>query len=365
MKARTKPVLTISELLVERGGNVILDVPELILSAGEVLAVIGPNGAGKTTLLTAVLGLQKSISKGSVARGGLSFPGTPSHLYRRGFAMVFQDSLLFNGTVSENVASGLKIRGFGRSAIKKTVSEQLERFGIAALRDRRAHSLSGGEAQRVSLARALATSPEILLLDEPFASLDTPTRESILDDLEMALSGSDTAVMLVTHDRVEALRLADSVIVLAKGRILQRGETIDVLRRPANEFVASFAGTETVVAGRVVRSGGGLVVVSASGVEIEAAGDAHKGQRVAVCIRPENIVVSTGTRSRTSARNSFAGRIVRLLPMAHFHKAVIDCGFSLVAYITHHSIEEMGLREGGRVHVSFKATSVHLIKKER
>ncbi len=364
MKPRAKAALTVKDLLVERGGAVILDVPELALAAGEVLAVIGPNGAGKTTLLTSVLGLQKSISSGTVARGEFTFPGTPPHVYRRGFAMVFQDSLLFNGTVFDNVASGLRIRGLGRREVEKTVHEQLERFGVAALRNRKAHSLSGGEARRVSLARALATSPEILLLDEPFASLDAPARESILDDLEKALSGSRTAVMLVTHDRIEALRLADTLLVLEKGRILQKGGTIDVLRRPASEFVASFAGTETVVAGKVARSGGGIVVVAAAGVEIEAAGEAYRGQRVALCIRPENIVLAAGGGKKTSARNSFTGRITRLLPMAHFYKAVIDCGFPLVAYVTHRSMEEMGLREGLRVNASFKATSVHIKKQE-
>lgn len=364
MKTRETPVLEVRDLRVVRGGTTILDVPEFSLAAGEVVAVIGPNGAGKTTMLSAVLGLRQTSGEGMVARGGLRFPGTPPHLYRRGFSMVFQDSLLFNTTVYENVASGLRIRGVSRREIGRIVTEQLERFGVAALSGRKAHSLSGGEAQRVSLARAFATSPEILLLDEPFASLDTPARESILDDLEKALSGSRTAVLLVTHDRVEALRLADSIIVLEKGRILQKGETIDVLRRPASEFVASFAGTETVVAGRVVRSGGGVVVASASGVEIEAAGEAYRGQRVALCIRPENIVISTGGRTRTSARNAFTGRVARLLPMAHYYKAVIDCGFPLVAFITHQSMEEMGLREGGRVHASFKATSVHMIKKE-
>ncbi len=364
MKPRTAPVLEVRNLRVVRGGAVILDVPEFSLAAGEVVAVIGPNGAGKTTMLSAILGLQKSFMDGVVVRGGLKFPGTPPHLYRRGFSMVFQDSLLFNTTLYDNVASGLRIRGLSRREIGRIVSEQLERFGIAALSGRKAQSLSGGEAQRASLARAFATAPEILLLDEPFASLDTPAREAILDDLEKVLSGSRTAVILVTHDRVETLRLADSIMVLDKGKILQRGPTIDVLRRPGSEFVASFAGTETVVAGKVVRSGGGVVVVSASGVEIEAAGEAHRGQRVALCIRPENIVIATGSRARTSARNAFTGRIVRLLPMPHYYKAVIDCGFPLVAYITQHSMEEMGLREGGRVHASFKATSVHLIKKE-
>ncbi|HSV95671.1 MAG TPA: ABC transporter ATP-binding protein [Spirochaetota bacterium] len=365
MKRHEYPVLEVRDLRVVRGGAAILDVPGFTLAAGEVVAVIGPNGAGKTTLLSAVLGLQKSSGDGMVARGSLRFPGTPPHVYRRGFSMVFQDPLLFNTTVYDNVASGLRFRGASRRDIDRIVSGQLERFGIASLRGRKARSLSGGEARRVSLARAFATDPEILLLDEPFASLDAPARESILEDLEKALAGSRTAALLVTHDRVEALRLADSIIALDKGRILQSGATIDVLRRPASEFVASFAGTETVVEGRVVRSGGGIVVVSASGVEIEAAGEAHGGQRVALCIRPENIVIATVNRARTSARNAFTGRVVRLIPMPHYHKVVIDCGFTLVAYITHHSIEEMGLCEGGRINASFKATAVHLIKKER
>ncbi len=138
MKTRETPVLEARDLLVVRGGTTILDVPEFSLAAGEVVAVIGPNGAGKTTMLSAVLGLRQTSGEGMVARGGLRFPGTPPHLYRRGFSMVFQDSLLFNTTVYENVASGLRIRGVSRREIGRIVTEQLERFGVAALSGRKA-----------------------------------------------------------------------------------------------------------------------------------------------------------------------------------------------------------------------------------
>ena len=146
--------------------------------------------------------------------------------------MVFQEPLLFDTTVFENVASGLKIRGMRGPEIQEIVRENLERFGIAHLPDRSARKISGGEAQRVALARAFATRPETLLLDEPFASLDPPTRECLLDDLESILRQTKTTTLMATHDRMEALRLSDRIAVMNQGRILQVGPPAEVMNHP-------------------------------------------------------------------------------------------------------------------------------------
>ena len=143
--------------------------------------------------------------------------------YRRRLAMVFQEPLLFDTTVFNNVASGLRIRGMKRSEIDGIVAEQLERFGISHLRGRSARTLSGGEAQRASLARAFATRPEILFLDEPFASVDQPSSEALIEDLQAVLRKTGTTAILATHDRMEALRLSDRIAVMKDGRILQIG----------------------------------------------------------------------------------------------------------------------------------------------
>lgn len=232
-------ILEARDLKVIRGGSVLIDVSELTIIEGETLSLIGPNGAGKTTLLQALSYLTKPSA------GQILFRGEPvgtfhSALdYRRKLAMVFQEPLLFDTTVEGNVIAGLKIRGMAGSEARKIAEKQLERFGIAHLRDRSAKTLSGGEAQRASLARAFAISPEILFLDEPFAALDPPTRESVVTDLEKVLAETKTTSIMATHDRNEALRLSDRIAVMGDGRIAQIDRAGVIMNRPVNEFVAS------------------------------------------------------------------------------------------------------------------------------
>jgi tungstate transport system ATP-binding protein len=278
--------------------------------------------------------------------------------------MVFQEPLLFDTTVFNNVSSGLKIRGMEKSEIHSRVTEQLERFGIIHLRTRSAKTLSGGEAQRTSLARAFALQPEILLLDEPFASLDPPTRSALIEDLESVLQQTRTTTIFATHDRLEALRLSNRIAVMNRGSILQIGSPEDVMNHPVNEFVASFVGIETILSGKVVKKNGGTFVASVSGREVEAVGDAHLGEAVVLCVRPENVTLLTGSfREGTSARNIFPGKIMRIISLGLYQKVHLDCGFPLVAYVTNHSLEELSLIEGKEVQASFKATAVTVMKK--
>jgi tungstate transport system ATP-binding protein len=284
--------------------------------------------------------------------------------YRRKLAMVFQEPLLFNTTVFNNVASGLKIRGMKRGEIRDRAMKQLERFGISHLSDRSARTLSGGEAQRTSLARAFALQPEILLLDEPFSSLDPPTRDSLIEDLEHILQQTPTTAVFATHDRLEALRLSDRIAVMNQGKILQIGSPGEVMNHPVNEIVASFVGVETILTGKVIKRNGGTFVTSIDGREIEAVGDAHLGETVVLCIRPENVTLSTRpSQEGTSARNVFPGRIVKIISLGLYQKVHLHCGFPLVAYVTNHSLEELSLAEGKEVRASFKATAVTVIRK--
>ncbi|MCG6536811.1 MAG: ABC transporter ATP-binding protein, partial [Syntrophales bacterium LBB04] len=185
--------------------------------------------------------------------------------YRRNLAMVFQEPLLFDTTVFENVASGLKIRGIAQDEIKRVVEEYLERFGISHLVNRSARKLSGGEAQRTSLARAFAVRPEIIFLDEPFSSLDPPTREALMEDLERILRETRTTTIMATHDQIEALRLSDHIAVMNLGKIVQIGSPAEVMNNPVDEFVASFVGMETVFTDRVTKTHDGTFTVSVSG----------------------------------------------------------------------------------------------------
>ena len=358
------PILEAKEIQVIRGGTLLLDISSFLIHEGDILSLIGPNGAGKTTLLQTLSYLLKPF-QGKIFFRGKKVETNHSVLeYRRKLAMVFQEPLLFDTTVFNNVASGLRIRRMKRGEIRDRTMEQLERFGISHLNDRSAKTLSGGEAQRTSLARAFALQPEILLLDEPFASLDPPTRDSLIEDLEHILQQTQTTAIFATHDRLEALRLSDRIAVMNQGKILQIGSPEEVMNHPVNEIVASFVGVETILTGKVIKKNGGTFVTSVEGREIEAVGDAHLGETVVLCIRPENVTLSTRpSQERTSARNVFPGRIVKIISLGLYQKVHLYCGFPLVAYVTNHSLEELSLTEGKEVRASFKATAVTVIRK--
>ena len=358
------PILEAKNLEVNRGGAILIHVPSLLIQEGEIFSLIGPNGAGKTTLLQSLSYLLKPF-RGEILFRGNRVESNHSVLeYRRKLAMVFQEPLLFDTTVFNNVASGLRIRGKKREQIRDRAMEELERFGISHLKSRSARTLSGGEAQRTSLARAFALRPEILLLDEPFSSLDPPTRDSLIEDLEHILQQTRTTAMFATHDRLEALRLSDRIGVMNEGKILQIGSPEEVANHPVNELVASFMGMEAILSGKVIRRNEGTFSASVEGQEIEAVGDVRLGESVVLCIRPENITLSVGpSQEGTSARNVFRGKIVKILPMGLYQKVQLDCGFPLVAYVTNHSLKELSLIEGRDVRASFKATAVTVMRK--
>lgn len=361
-----KSILEVRNLQVKRGGQSVLDIPLLYVPEGNVMSLIGPNGAGKSTLLMTLAWLLKA-SRGEIFfKGEKIGSGRDLLSYRRSVSMVFQDPLLFDATVFENVASGLKIRGTGKEEIKGIVEEYLARFGISHLAFRSARKLSGGEAQRTSLARAFAIKPEIIFLDEPFSALDPPTRESLIEDLERILRETGTTTVMATHDQLEAIRLSDQIAVMDQGRIAQIGAPEQIMNHPVDEFVASFVGMETVFAGHVTKTYNGTFTAFVSGREIEAIGALTVGDRVVCFIRPENVTLSRKPSAEmTSARNVFPGVIAKIIPMGLFCKIQLDCGFSLVAYVTHQSLEDMSLKEQDHVYASFKATAVHVIRKEK
>ncbi len=357
----TGPVIEIQDLQVVRNGMPTLSIPGLAFEEGRVYSLIGPNGAGKSTLLLSIMHLLRP-DRGVIQYRGKEIPrGTAVYHYRRKMAMVFQEPLLFTESVFDNVASGLKMRGLKRDDIRGAAERAMELLGISSLAKRRAGALSGGEAQRVSIARALAVDPEILLMDEPFSSLDAPSRETLITDLDRIIRERKITTVFATHDRGEAIRLADEIIVMNGGSIVQSGSPNDITLYPASEFVASFMGTETILTGRVSGSRDGVFTVSINGAAIETVGQAEPGSVVTFCIHPDNIVFSSD-QQKTSARNSFSGCVVKSVPMGLFQKIYFNCGFTLVAYVTNHSVEEMGIREGMPLTASFKATSVHVIK---
>lgn len=230
-------MLRVTDLYVRRGGRTVLDVPSFGLSEGEVVAVIGPNGSGKSTLLQALaLLLPAPCTAYHFAGRKAELPSEALEI-RRQMAVVFQRPLLVSGTVYDNVALGLRLRRVPEAEIKRRVQEALDMFAVAELARRDARALSGGEAQRVSLARALVLNPRVLFLDEPFSALDVLTRSAILHDLRPALRGRGVTALFVTHDFTEIPPLADRMAVLMAGRVVQTGTPREVFRAPADAQV--------------------------------------------------------------------------------------------------------------------------------
>lgn len=359
MDARPAPALEIAGLLVTRGPAFALEVPRLEAWAGETLAVLGPNGAGKSTLLEAAA-LLLPPRRGEVRVLGEAPSDRRSRLrLRRRLGLALQDPHLLEGSVLDNVALPLRLRGEPAPRAREAARGWLERFGIAGLAQRPARSVSGGEARRASLARALACGPDVLLLDEPFSALDPPTRDALLRDFQRALAPR-TAVVLVTHDRTEALALARRVAVIEAGRVLQVGPAQEVFRRPASEAVAALVGLETILAGEVVACAGGICRVRVEpGAVIEAAAEAPPGSRLTLCVHPEEVTLERAA-AETSARNVFPAVIRSLAPHGPGCRVELECPFPLVAMVTRRSAEDLRLAPGSRVVALFKASAVHV-----
>jgi tungstate transport system ATP-binding protein len=356
-------LLEVKNLTVIRGGIQVLNVPEVQLYQNEVLALIGSNGAGKSTLLLTLACLLPPTTGEIRFRGEIIAKDRELLAYRRRLAMVFQEPLLFDTTVYENVAAGLKIRGMARGDVRKRVMDTLELFNMTHLADRSARKISGGEAQRTSLARSFALRPEMIFLDEPFASLDPPTRLALTEDLERILSETGTAAVMATHDQLEALRLADRIALVNHGTIVQSGPPVEVMNHPANEFVASFVGMENVLSGEVISGVDGLLTANVTGCPVVFPGAALPGETAVFCVRPENITITTADPGETtSARNVLPAIIGKIIPMGVYCKLHLDCGFPLVACLTPQSLSSMHLEKGKRVFATFKATAVHLIR---
>ncbi len=359
--------VSLRDIAVRRGRRGVLSIPTLDLRRGEVLAVLGPNGAGKTTLLQ-VMALLLRPSRGEVLYGDISAARRQIALRRR-TAVCFQSPLLLDMSVLDNVCLGPSFRGIPSRQRRERAQRWLERFGIGDLAGRSPRTLSGGEAQRVNLARAFVLEPQALFLDEPFSALDQPTREGLLEDLAGVLRETGVSTLFVTHDRDEAARLADRVAVLIEGRLRQVGPVAEVFAAPSDEDVAAFVGVETVVPARVLRAGEGMVELEVpGGGHVECLCEATGIGRALVCLRPEDVALALPHEGGApdSVRNHLRGRVATLRPVGLAGvRVTVDCGFPLVALVTRRSAEGLALTPGSEVVASFKATAAHLIALER
>lgn len=222
-----EPLIAVKDLRLELSGRQIFNIPEFSLEKGEVVALVGPNGSGKSSLLLTLALLQEPTS-GTIRFDGKLVEKNKILLLRRRMALVFQDALLLDTTVRRNLLIALRLRGISGNGTQARVTSWLDRFGVGHLANRKARQLSGGEAQRTSLARAFALEPEVLFLDEPFASLDYPTRVVLLNELGQILKDMNMTTLFVTHDYNEIPYIASKVAVLYEGRIMKSGSIEEV-----------------------------------------------------------------------------------------------------------------------------------------
>ncbi|HSS62011.1 MAG TPA: ABC transporter ATP-binding protein [Candidatus Limnocylindrales bacterium] len=334
-------------------GRLDLDM-EIAIDQHAVVALLGPNGAGKTTLLRAIAGLVPFRS-GRVALDGQVLEDTASGQYvpteRRPIGFVFQDYLLFpHLTVLDNVAFGLRSRDAPRRAAADKALQWLDRVGLKSYARAKPSQLSGGQRQRVALARALAPDPRLLLLDEPLSALDVTTRAEVRRDLKQHLGSFQGIRLLVTHDPLEALALADRLIVMENGHLVQTGAAEEVTQHPRSQYVADLVGVNLL---RGQADHGSIKL--ASGPVVAAAG-AELGSVFAV-VHPRAVAIHRN-QPEGSPRNVWSGRAASIELLGARVRVRIDGEVPLVAEVTPAALKELNLVEGGEVWLSFKSTDV-------
>jgi len=332
-----------------------LDVA-LEIDAGQTTAVVGPNGAGKTTLLRALAGL-RALSSGRIDLDGsvLDEPETGTYVppERRPVGVVFQDNLLFpHLDALDNVAFGLRTRRHRRRDARRLAVDWLDRVGLAGRGHARPSELSGGQAQRIALARALAPKPALLLLDEPLAALDATTRNDVRRDLRHHLATFSGVRLLITHDPVDAAVLADNIIVLDNGRIAQTGTPAEITARPRTRWVAELVGTN-LLAGAANRDG--IIRLDAGGTLIVA--DPLPMGAVFAVVHPRAVTLHR-ERPEGSARNTWRGHIATVEPVGDRYRIHVDAAPPVVAEVTTTAVRDLGLAEAAAVWITAKATEI-------
>jgi molybdate transport system ATP-binding protein len=331
-------------------GRFALELP-LVAEPGEVIALLGPNGAGKTTALRSLAGLI-ALTGGHIRLDGTTWDAPPSIFVpaeHRRVGVVFQDYLLFGHlSALENIAFGLRARGYRRAAARAQATRWLDRVGLADFAERKPRALSGGQAQRVALARALVTEPRLLLLDEPLAALDAGTKLHVRSDLAHHLRDYPGHTVLVTHDPLDAMVLADRLVILEDGAIVQQGPPAQVAARPRSDYVATLMGLNlyrgTARGTLVDLDGGGSITIA----------EPAQG-RVHVAFGP-NAVGLHPRQPVGSPRNCWPVTITGIEQHAHITRIRLDGTPPVLADITPATVAELRLHPGQRLWAAVKAT---------
>ncbi|MEV6738495.1 ABC transporter ATP-binding protein [Streptomyces sp. NPDC051104] len=337
-----------ARIVVERG-SFRLDVA-LAAAPGEVVALLGPNGAGKTTALRALAGLVP-LSGGHLRLDGAALERTPPE--GRPVGVVFQDYLLFpHLSALDNVAFGPRCRGASKAEARAVAAGWLERMGLTEHAGAKPRRLSGGQAQRVALARALATRPRLLLLDEPLAALDARTRLEVRGGLRRHLDEFEAVAVLVTHDPLDAMVLADRLVVVEHGRVVQEGTPSDIARRPRTDYIAQLVGLNLyrgTAQGHTVRLGAGCSITTSEDLS----------GPVFVVFRPSAVTLYRDRPDGTSARNLWRCEVAALQTHGDQIRADLTGELPLAADLTTVAAAELGLHPGATVWATVKAAQTH------
>lgn len=350
------PLVSLRSVTKNYGRITALENVNLNVDRGENLAVVGPNGSGKTTLLKIMAALEAPTS-GEFYFEGVKVDESNAREVRLRSTMVFQRTILLHTNVYKNVAYGLKLRKIPKGEIDKRVKGALKLVGLEGYEKRPARGLSGGEQQRVSLARALALGTELLLLDEPTANLDPKSASIIEGVISQVARERGSTVIIATHNMLRIKALASRMAILVKGKVMKLGEINEVLKVPSKDLAGLTL--ENVFLGEAeVLEGGGSLVDIGNGVKIEAA--FNRSGKVLVYIRPDEIIVSNRPLI-SSARNVLLGKIAEILDLGSTVKLKVESGRDFTAQITRRSFIEMRLNIGSKVYLAFKASSVRLV----
>ncbi|MFJ3549256.1 ABC transporter ATP-binding protein [Streptomyces sp. NPDC090114] len=338
-----------ARLVVERGAFR-LDVP-LAAAPGDVVALLGPNGAGKTTALRALAGLVPLSDGGRLRLDGRELDRTPPE--SRPVGVVFQDYLLFpHLSALDNVAFGPRCRGTGKAEARAQAATWLERMGLSEHAGAKPRRLSGGQAQRVALARALATHPRLLLLDEPLAALDARTRLDVRAQLRRHLADFEAVAVLVTHDPLDAMVLADHLVVIEEGRVVQEGTPGHIARHPRTDYIAHLVGLNLYrgrAEGHTVRLDDGPVITTAE----ELTGPAF------VAFPPSAVTLHRDRPTGSSARNLWRCEVAGMETHGDRIRAALTGELPLAADLTTVAAAELDLHAGATVWATVKATQTH------
>jgi molybdopterin-binding protein len=347
-------MIAIKNLKVNLGDFLLRDI-SLNIEPREYFIILGPTGAGKTVLLEAIAGLYP-ILEGEVWIGDKEI--TDLSPEKREIGIVYQDQALFpHLSVEKNIAFGLKMRKCPKNEAKAKIEAIGEVVGISHLLKRSPATLSGGEKQKVALARALVTEPKVLLLDEPLSALDPATREKMQGELREMHRKVVVTIIHVTHDFEEAIALGHRVAVLNNGCIAQMGTPEEFLRRPSSEFVARFALSRNIFSGNVVEIEDGCAVIDIGGRKLRATTEA-KGE-VRLSLRPEDILISKEPIQST-ARNCFLGVVSDIVDRGSVSYITVNLPPDFVCVITRQAFDELKLRKGVEVWITFKASAIHV-----